>query len=332
MNKIQIRYLSHDDILAMKINFTTSVEIITKALIEHANGFYQNPPKPAILPDPHSFINAMPSYLTRLNAAGMKWVGVFSQNPEKGIPALSGLIIMNDDKTGFPIAVMDCAWVTGVRTAAVSAVSVQYLARKNSEVLTIIGAGVQGRIHAAFLKTVMGSLKTVKVYDISKEIIESFKIYVKERTDIEIIVESSAEKAIMDSDIVVTCTGKLAEPIFDKAWVKEGALVLPVHTCGWTRDFPYTADKFIADDWNQLRASHAVPTGYYKTMPEPYCELGKIVAGMMPGRENNKEIILAHNLGTAINDMAMAKEIIRMAEEKNIGILLPLMDFHKNVV
>lgn len=332
MNKIQIRYLSHDDILSMKIDFSIVVDTIKKALIEHANGFYQNPPKPALLPDPHSFLNAMPSYLTKLHAAGLKWVGVFSQNPSKGIPALSGIIIMNDDETGYPIAVMDCAWVTGVRTAAVSAISAKYLAKKNSEVFTIIGTGVQGRIHGAFFKSVIGSLKTLKVYDINKEIIESFKVYVKERTDIDIIVESSYENAIRDSDIVITCTGKLGDPIFDKAWVKEGALVLPVHTCGWTKDFPYTADKFVADDWIQLRESHAVPTGYYKKLPEPYCELGKIVAGMKPGRENDKEIILAHNLGIAIHDMALAQKIIKIAENKNIGVILPLMDFNKNVV
>ena len=332
MNEIQIRYLSHDDILSMNIDFNFAVTAIKKAFIEHANGFYENPPKPGIHPNPQSFIHAMPSYLPRLHAAGMKWVSGFSLNPEKGLPAVSGFIILNDDQTGYPTAVMDCAWSTGIRTAAVSAVSTEYLARKNSEVLSIIGAGVQGRIHGAFLKTAMSSLKTIKVYDINKEIIESFKVYVKERTDLDIIVESSYEKTIRDSDIVVTCTGKLGDPIFDKTWVKEGALVMPVHTCGWTKDFPYTADKFITDDWIQLRDSHAVPTGYYKTLPEPYCELGKIVEGKMPGRENDKEIILCHNMGIALHDMVLAQEILKIAESKNMGVILPLMNLSKNAV
>jgi len=332
MNKIQIRYLSHDDILSMNIDFNFVVDTVRKVLIEHANGFYDNPPKPAVHPDPLSFYHAMPSYLPRLHAAGIKWVSGFSQNPAKGLPAVSGFIIMNDDKTGFPIAVMDCAWSTGVRTAAVSALSAKYLARKNSEVLAIVGTGVQGRIHGAFFKKVIGSLKTVKVYDINKDIIESFKIYVKERTDLNIIVESCYENVIRDSDIIVTCTGKLSETIYNKEWVKDGALVLPVHTCGWTIDFPYTADKFIADDWIQLKDSHAVPSGYYKTLPEPYCELGKVIAGMKPGRENDKEIILCHNMGIALHDMALAQEIIKIAENKNIGTILPLMDISKNVV
>ena len=332
MSKIQIRYISHDDILSMNIDFKFVVDTVKKVLIEHAAGFYDNPPKPAVHPDPLSFFHAMPSYLPRLHAAGIKWVSGFSLNPAKGLPAVTGIIVMNDDITGFPIAVMDCAWSTGVRTAAVSALSAKYLARKNSEVLSIIGTGIQGRIHGAFLKTVIGSLKTLKVYDINKDIIESFKKYVNEKTKIDIIVESSYENAIRDADIIVTCTGKLSEPVYNKEWVKQGALVLPVHTCGWTKDFPYTADKFIADDWIQLKDSHAVPSGYYKTLPEPYCELGKVIAGMKPGRENDKEIILCHNMGIALHDMALAQEIIKIAENKNIGTILPLMDISKNVV
>ena len=332
MDNIQIRYLSHEDILSMNIDFNFVVDTVKKVLIEHANGFYDNPKKPAIHPDPASFFHAMPAYLPRLGAAGIKWVSGFSANPTKGLPSVSGIIVMNDDKTGFPTAVMDCAWATGIRTIAVSAIASKYLARKNSEVFTIIGTGIQGRIHGAFLKTAIGSLKTVKVYDINKEMIEGFKAYVGEKSDIEIIVEPSYEKAIRDSDIVITCTGKLSEPVYDKSWVKEGALVLPVHTCGWSKDFPYTADKFIVDDWNQFKETHAVPEGYYKELPEPYCELGKIVAGMKAGRENDKEIILDHNLGIALHDMALAQEIIKIAENKNIGVLLPLMDFNNNVV
>ncbi len=332
MNKIQIRYLSHEDILSMDIDFNFVVDIVKKTLVEHANGFYANPKKPAIHPDPNSFFHAMPAYLPRLNAAGIKWVSGFSKNAAKGIPSITGIIIINDDTTGFPIAVMDGSWVTGIRTAAVSAVAAKYLAGKNSEVFTIIGTGTQGRIHGAFFKTAVKSLKTVKIYDVNKEMIESFKRYVNEKCNIDIVVESSYENAIRDSDIVITCTGKISEPVYDKSWVKKGALVLPVHSCGWNRDFPYSADKFIVDDWNQFKETNCSPDGYYKELPKPYCELGKIVAGIMPGRENDKEVILDHNFGIAIHDMALAQALIKMAEAKNIGILLPLMDIQQNVV
>lgn len=331
--KIEIRYLSHEDILSMNIGFDFAVKTVETVLSEHAGGFYVNPKKPAIHPDPKSFFHAMPGYLPRLKAAGIKWVSGFSGNAAKGLPGITGLTVLNDDATGFPIAVLDCAWTTGIRTAAVSAAAAKRLASKKAKVFTIIGAGIQGRIHAANFKKIVPSLDTVKVFDINKDIVRSFETYVKKRSDINIIAEPTAEAAIRDSDIVITCTGKISEPIFKREWVKKGALVMPVHTSGWTKDFPFKADKLIVDDWNQFRESNLESGGYYSQLPEkPYAQLGEIIVGKKKGRESEEETILDHNYGLAIHDIALGKELIGIAKERNIGTVLSLMDTDRDVV
>ncbi|MCQ2604049.1 MAG: ornithine cyclodeaminase family protein [Spirochaetia bacterium] len=330
--KLKLRYLSHEDILSMKIGFDFVVKTVEKVLTEHSEGYYVNPKKPAIHPDPVSFLHAMPGYLPRLEAAGVKWVSGFSANAAKKLPGITGLTIINDDKTGFPIAVLDCAWTTGIRTGAVSAAAAKRLAPRNAKVFTIIGTGIQGRVHAANFPSVIPTLDTVKVFDVNPAMVESFKKYVQSKTKLNVIVEPTAEAAIRDSDIVITCTGKITEPIFNREWVKKGALVMPVHSSGWTKDYPFKADKFIVDDWNQFRESNVDDKGYYLTLPDPYAQLGEIISGKKPGRENDEETILDHNYGLAIHDIALCKDLLAVAEQKNIGTVLDYMDTDLDVV
>jgi ornithine cyclodeaminase/alanine dehydrogenase len=104
------------------------------------------PPKSNIhIGESDSFLYAMPAYIHDLKTAGMKWVGGFPDNPKRGLPYISGLIVLNDPESFQPIAMMDCIWITAMRTAAATALSASYLARRESSVLGILGCGVQGR-------------------------------------------------------------------------------------------------------------------------------------------------------------------------------------------
>lgn len=227
---------------------------------------------------------------------------------------------------GFPLAVMDGTYITAIRTVAVSSVAAKYLARQNSEVLSIIGTGVQGKYHALSLSNVLPSIKTIKIYDKWEPSLTAFK---KEIGDIfgdrmKIEVTTSPEEAITGGDVIVTATGKLLEPIFFEKWVKAGALVLPVHSAGWEREVIGKMDKVVSDDWAQF-GEHARPI--YSPFPEhPDAELGEIVAGKKPGRENDQQRIINFNMGLAIHDIIVGTRVYEKAKAKGLGTTMELID------
>ena len=126
--------------------------------------------------------------------------------------------------------------------------------------------------------------------------------------------------------MVVTATGKLEQVVYQAAWVKPGALVLPVHHRGWENQTIHKADKFVTDDWEQLSKSAASVGGFDGPLPAPYAELGEIVIGKKPGRERDDERIIDFNYGLAMEDIAVAKEIYAKARERGMGQTLTLME------
>ena len=132
-----------------------------------------------------------------------------------------------------------------------------------------------------------------------------------------ISVHSCPEETIRGVDVVVTATGKLLAPIYKNKWVKEGALVLPVHTLGWDPSTASQMDKLVTDDWEQFRT---VGDKAYQPLPEkPHAETGEIVAGLKTGRENRTERIVCFNKGLAVHDVMMANTIYQKAQRRHIG-------------
>ena len=114
-------------------------------------GKVEMPPKPGVHSRPDASIHAMPAYIPALKAIGMKWVSGYPENSKQGLPYIHGLMILNDPETGLPLAVMDCVWITAMRTGA-AAIAARYLARSESSSLGILGAGVQGFTNLQALK------------------------------------------------------------------------------------------------------------------------------------------------------------------------------------
>jgi ornithine cyclodeaminase/alanine dehydrogenase len=299
------------------------VSIVEKSLHEHGEKQVQNPPKLGIYPLPETFMNAMPAYLPRKNACGIKWVAGFPSNLPKGLPAITGVIIMNDPETGLPTAIMDGTYITALRTVCVSAISTRHLCNRDISVMAIVGCGVQGKYHAARLTQVVPSISTLKISDIYEPSIRSFLDIISKRLpSLKIEVCTNPEEAITNADLVVTATGRLLKPIFKSVWVKEGALVLPVHVQGWDSPTASQMDKLVVDDWAQFSI---VGKKLYKPLPkEPHAELGEIVAGLKPGRENPKERIVDFNKGLAVHDILMGSIILSRAQEMGLGTELTL--------
>ena len=146
MSKNQMLYLSQSDVEAVGLTMAEIVQSLEVAFRAKGEGRTEMPPKPGIHPGGgDNFVHAMPAYIPDLKSAGVKWVAGFPENHKKGLPYISGLLILNDVETGLPLSVMDCVWITAKRTGAATALSAQYLARPESSVVGVLGCGVQGR-------------------------------------------------------------------------------------------------------------------------------------------------------------------------------------------
>jgi ornithine cyclodeaminase/alanine dehydrogenase len=324
MTENKILYLSRADVEKTALDMPTILKLLEEAFGEKGRGKVEMPPKPGIHTMPDAFIHAMPAYIPSLKSAGIKWVSGYPENYKLGLPYITGLLILNDAETGIPLAVMDCAWITAYRTGAATGLSAKYLARKESEVAGILACGVQGRTNLEALACLF-PLKRVYAYDLLPDVQEKYIAEMKAKFSFEIIGVKEPKQAVVESDLVVTSGPILKHPTpaIEKDWLKPGAFGSAVDFDSyWTGAALAQMDHISTDDHAQFQYYKSV--GYFQQTPDPYADLGEIVAGLKPGRQSDKERTLAINLGLAMDDMAVAPEIYRRARDKGIGMWLPL--------
>jgi ornithine cyclodeaminase/alanine dehydrogenase-like protein (mu-crystallin family) len=324
MTADQILYLSRADVASVSLDMPTIIHLLEEAFKEKGAGRVEMPPKPGIHTRPDAFIHAMPAYIPSLHSAGIKWVSGYPENQSKGLPYISGLLILNDDDTGLPYCIMDCTWITAYRTGAATALSAKYLARPDSHVAGILACGVQGRTNLEALAAIF-PLERVYAYDIVLPVQQHFVTEMSAKLGIEIIGVDHAKKAVIESDLVVTSGPILKHPTpsIEKDWLKPGAFGSAVDFDSyWQPEALAQMARIATDDHAQFQYYRSV--GYFEHTPDPYADLGELAAGIKPGRENSTERILAMNLGLALDDMAVAPEIYRRARDKGLGIPLPL--------
>jgi ornithine cyclodeaminase/alanine dehydrogenase len=326
MEKVEFIYLSQEDVMDLEIPMKEVIELVELGLSEHGHGRVENPPKPGIHSKPDAFIHAMPAYYEKLGIGGLKWVSGYPSNRAVNLPQIAGLMIVNDMETGMPLAVMDCRWITAVRTAAVSAITAKYCAAEGTESLGIVGCGVQGRMNLVGFKEVIPTLKEVRVFDISEGAMQSIKEDYEDELGVEITACSSVESAVDGMDMILTATQRLKEPLVRNEWFKPGCLGFGLEASrAWYGDAILKADKFITDSWDQTVYFYehgAFPDG----LPNLYAELGGVVAGKKPGRESQDERILAISIGLALEDVIVANRIYEVAVERGGFEVLSLME------
>lgn len=318
----KILYLSKAEIESLNLSMPQIIDALEIAFKEHGERRVEMPPKPGVHTQPDAFIHAMPAYIPALKSAGVKWVSGYPENQKRGLPYISGLLILNDVETGLPLSVMDCTWITAKRTGAATALAAKYLARPNSETVGILGCGVQGHSNLEALK-VLFPLKKVVAYDKSPEMLEKFSNYVHS-LGLELTVAKDAKEAVEGLDMIVTAGPILRTPhaTIKKDWMAEGAFASLVDFDSyWDPAAMAQCAKFCTDDVPQLE--HYRNIGYFKNIPHIHATLGDLVAGLSPGRENDKERNFACNLGLALDDMATAPLVYKLALEKNVGTWLP---------
>ncbi|MGE5485362.1 MAG: ornithine cyclodeaminase family protein [Ignavibacteriales bacterium] len=320
----EVLYLSYADVEKAGMSMAEVVEAVEAGFIEKGNGRAEVPPKPGIHTQPDAFIHAMPAYIPSMGVAGMKWVSGYPENYRLGLPYITGLLILNDLETGVPICVMDCMWITAMRTAAASAVAAKYLANPTSTRMAILGAGVQGRSNLEALALVMNGLQTVKVYDVRRDVLDRYVEDARGKYPFEVVPVASPEAAVRDSDIIITAGPilKHPDPAIEASWLKPGALGIPLDFDSyWKDDALQEPEHFFTDDIEQLDYYRTV--GFFRGAPRAEGDMGDVVTGRV-GRASPDERIVCMNLGLAIEDMATAIVIYKKAVKAGLGRKIPL--------
>lgn len=318
------------------ISLEETIEAVEMAFRDKGNNRSQMPPKSYVYFN--SFdgdFRTMPAYLEDMGAAGVKVVNVHPENPEKHeIPSVMATIVLLSPETGKPLAIMAGTKITGYRTGGAGGVAAKHLARKNSEIVGMIGTGVQARTQLLALDEIF-DLNRVKAYDLSKENRTKYSERMGSELDAEVEAVDEERKAVESVDIIVTTTPSRS-PILKDEWIPEEA---HINAIGADAEGKQELDprilkrgKIVVDDWEQASHSGEISVSITNGELEKhdiYGQIGEVVAGKKIGRESEDEITIFDSTGLAVQDIATAWKVYERAREQDIGHSINLLDFAK---
>lgn len=263
------------------------------------------PPKISMKPADEVFCNVMPSILSE-KVGGVK---IVTRYPERN-PSLDSKILLFDVEKGDFLALMDANWITAMRTGAVAAHSILLLAKKCFAELGIVGLGNTARATLLALASMMPDremhIKLLRYKGQEKLFAERFAEY----PNFHFSYVEDYRTLIKGSDVVISCVTFFHEDICTDDCFDEGVLVVPVHTRGFT-NCDLFFDKVFADDYGHVKHFKNFEKFKY------FSEVCDVVNGNMLGRENDRERILAYNVGVSIHDIYFAMHIYQMLKEKD---------------
>ncbi|MBE0518411.1 MAG: alanine dehydrogenase [Thermoplasmata archaeon] len=280
-------------------------------------------------------LRTMPSYVEDMDVSAVKIVNVHPQNAKNhGMRTVMALLVLVDPHTGAPLAVMDATHITDMRTGGASAIASKYLARPNPKVVGIIGAGNQAKTQMLALITQFGSFDQVKVYDLypdkAKERVREFRRKYKDKVP-KIKAVATAKDAVVDSDIIVTCTSSRAPIVMDE-WVKDGAHIncIGADAPGKQEMDPKVLKRafLVIDDWEQASHSGEINVPLTKgelTREDVNAEIGEVVAGLKTGRTNDEQVTVFCSTGLGVQDSLTAKIVYDIAKKQGIGKSMQLV-------
>lgn len=317
--------LSKQDIEKI-ISIRETIKAVKEAFKAKGSGRTQMPPKSYIFFEKYEGdFRVMPAYLEELGAAGVKIVNAHPKNPKRhNMPSVMATILLLDPKTGAPLAIMDGTLITNMRTGAAAAVAAKHLARRDSRIVAVIGAGVQARTQLMALNEAI-EISEVRVEDIVQEKAEQYAEELGGKLGLEISPVGTTEEAVRGADIVVTVTPRRS-PLVMNEWVSEG-----VHINAIGADAPGKQEldpkilkrsKIIVDDWEQ--ASHSgeinVPLSEGECVKEDiHAEIGEVLVGKREGRTSDREITIFDSTGLAVQDVATAWRVYQKALDGGLG-------------
>ena len=333
MQEIEFLYLNQAEILAAGVDMASVLAAVEDSFRMYHTGEAILPHKVVLDMDERERGrgNAMPGYVGGdYNVFGVKWISGFPKNPMRfGLPRGIGLLILNDAENGLPLAVMDCTWISAMRTGAATGVGAKYLARPDSKSVAIIGAGVQARTQLEALKVVLPGLEEVRAYDVRHEAAEAFAQDMGSKLGMTVRPVESPQEAVSGADIVVTVT-VADEPIVKDAWMKPGSLFAAIGS--------YQEEEFAVVENSDKVFVDGVSHVLHRETPvialmiergtlreEDVGEIGAVICGDIPGRETADERIFYSPIGMGIHDVCVGKRVYDSAVARGLGSRLPLL-------
>jgi len=319
----ELLYLSIKDVEDVNFSMEEVIDVLEIAFTEKGNERFEKPPKIGIHTKKDAFIHAMPCWIPKFKSCGIKWVSGYPESPKLGYQYITGLLMLNSTETGVPLSVMDCRWITAMRTGGISGLAAKYLARPDSELIGILGCGQQAKTSLEAILVTCPNIKKVLGFDIIPENAKKFAEEMGAKFNLEIIPVVTQKEAVVDSDIIVTAGALVENRVVEAEWFKEGAFGCPVDIdVMWKAEALQIADKYYVDDIDQHKYFQGL--GYCKDVPKIYGDLGGLITKKVKGRENDHERIISLNIGLALDDIAVAHKIYDKALKNNIGSILPL--------
>lgn len=284
------------------------LDLVAETYVAAARGRVELPPKPGLHPRDGSFLNAMPAWLMDRDVVAMKWVASYAANPSRGLPAITGLIVVNDAETGAPEVVMDAGEITAIRTAVASGVAVRHLAPADWKRVAILGYGAQGRAHARVLRHLRPDV----------ELVAWGPRLTAEQAREGVEVAPDPRSAVEGADVVVT-SGPMPRPpspVVEAGWLAEQCLVLPVDYDAQVRaEVSHAADSFHVDDVAQFESFR--DRGSFEGWAAPAGSLGEAL-----GSEPTGGLRLVCSLGVGSIDAAIAGAVRDRERAERIGVRL----------
>lgn len=302
-------YLSRQEVAELLPPISAQIDLVERTYRSMAAGRVELPPKPGIHPRENAFIHAMPAYLADPDIAAVKWVSGFPANKALGIPYISGLIVVNDAETGFPLAVMDAGEITAARTAAASGVCIRRWAPDGWARAAIVGCGEQGRYHSRVVAE-LNPAATIAAHDVAAERTQALAGRVEPT--------ASIAEAVAGAEVLITAVPIADEPDppIPSEWLPDRYLALPLDFDASLQVGPIAdAGLFVSDDVGQF--DYYRSRGHFAGWPEPHCSVGEAL-----DRDLSAKRVACCNLGVGALDAAFAHAVIERAREAGAGTLL----------
>jgi len=331
--KPEILFLSQENVVeAGVLDMPNVMEQVENAYQFMGEGEVVNPAKIQLkIPEEgpwNSFFMSMPSYIKPLDVAGFKWAAESKDNVKHpGMPLGLDVVILSDPTTVYPRAIMDGTIITAMRTSGVAGMAAKYLARKNSKVATLVGAGVIGRTMVMAIMTALPELETIYLCDLNLPKAEALAKEFEGKYNV--IASSDTEACAKQSDLIVTET-TCTKPFLKREWVKDNATVIQMS--GWEIDEQIAKDaaRLYVDSWAQLSHFKNSLIGHLHDNcgleRDGVVELQDVVTGKAVGRTNDDELICCCTLGYGAVDITVANWIYENAKQMGIGTKLNLWE------